>query len=69
LPGFLASTSGRVRSQAIGPAKIKPRLSMLTIAVGSNAALSVVISVQALTKAGGLSIRLVISLKVIPGIG
>ena len=69
LPGFLANTSGKDRSQAIGPAKIKPRLSMLTTAVGAKASLSRLNSWHALANAEGVSSRLVMSLNVMPGMG
>ena len=68
-PGFLARMKGRDRSFAMEPAKMNPLLSMLAIEVASNDLEISVNLLQVLINASGVSIRLVISLKVIPSIG
>ena len=68
LPGFRAKTKGR-RSVETDPAKINPLLSMLTTRSAKKSCVILVSSLQVFLKGSGVSIRLVMSLNLIPGIG
>ena len=69
LPGFRAKTNGRRRSVETDPAKINPLLSILTTKSAEKSCVILVSSLQVFLKGSGVSIRLVMSLNLIPGIG
>ena len=69
MPGLRAKIKGRRRSLATEPAKIKPLLSILTTKSAENFSVILVNSLQVFLNGSGVSIRLVMSLNLIPGIG
>ena len=68
-PGFLAKTKGSSKSLAIVPAKINPLLSILATTSAPKSLVTFVNSSQVFLKASGVSMRLVMSLNLMPSIG
>ena len=69
MPGFRAKIKGSRRSLATEPAKINPLLSILTTKSAENSLVILVNSSQVFLNGSGVSIKLVMSLNLIPGIG